>query len=149
MTTRCFMPRTFGRARCGRLALTLRAVIELLGDMPDGTLGFRATGAITSADYAGVVLPAIEAALAGGGTLRSLYQIEREIEVFDPRVLWGQIKGVNTIDMQDLGRFERTAVATDETWIRTAAGRFGWMLPGDFRLFGLGEAQDARAWLAA
>jgi hypothetical protein len=117
--------------------------------MPGGTLGFRATGAITRADYTLVVLPAIEDALSAGGALRMLYQLERELETFDPRSLWTEIKDVNTLDMQDLGRFERTAVATDEEWIRKAAGRFGWMLPGDFRLFGLGQAQDARAWLTA
>jgi hypothetical protein len=122
-------------------------VIEPIDDMPPGTLGFRVSGTIDRADYAGVVLPAVHGALDTHGTLRTLHQLGPGLQQFDPRAVWEDVKQVNTLDMEHLNRIERTAVSTDDDWIRKAAGRFGWLAPGAFKLFGLHELEAAKAWL--
>ena len=123
-------------------------MIETIGDMPPGTLGFRATGIITRADYVEVVLPSLHDALDEHGVLRTLHQLGPGLDEFDPRALWGQVKEANTLGMEHLGRLERTAVSTDEAWVRKSLSRFAWLVPGDFKVFGLGELEAARGWLA-
>ena len=50
-------------------------VIEPLDDMPEGTLGFRATGEIEREEYDQVLTPALRQAIDAGGGLRTLYLI--------------------------------------------------------------------------
>jgi SpoIIAA-like len=43
---------------------------------------------------------------------------------------------------------QRMALVTDKDWVRHGASAFGWLAPGELRLFGLSESQEARAWLS-
>jgi hypothetical protein len=122
-------------------------VIEPIREMPPGTLGFRVVGTIEIADYERIVLPAVHRALETHGSLRTLHQLGPGLEEFDPRAVWENLKRVNTLEMEHLNRLERTAVSTDDSWIRQAAGRFGWLAPGDLKLFRLHELEAAKAWL--
>jgi SpoIIAA-like len=38
---------------------------------------------------------------------------------------------------------------TDKDWVRHGASAFGWLAPGELRLFELSEREEARAWLGA
>jgi SpoIIAA-like len=40
------------------------------------------------------------------------------------------------------------ALVTDKDWVRHGASAFGWLAPGELRLFELSERDNARAWLA-
>jgi hypothetical protein len=123
-------------------------VIEPIGGMPPGTLGFRVSGTVDRDAYAGVMLPALHDAIERHGTLRTLHQFGPDLHEFDPRALWEDVKHVNTLGMEHLNLVERTAVSSDEAWVRKAAGRFGWLAPGSFKLFALHELEAAKAWLA-
>ena len=116
--------------------------------MPPATVGFRASGTIGRADYAGVVLPAVHETLEVHGRLRTLCQLDPDLAEFEVRALWADMRDVNTLGMEHLGRLERTAISTDQAWARRAVGRFAWMLPGEFRIFPAAELGDAKAWLA-
>jgi hypothetical protein len=49
-----------------------------------------------------------------------------------------------------LGKFDRCAVLSDASWLRTAAEIEGALFPGiEIKSFGLQETEDAEAWLAA
>lgn len=49
-----------------------------------------------------------------------------------------------------LGKFDRCAVLSDASWLRTAAEIEGALFPGiEIKSFELQEAEDAEAWLAA
>jgi SpoIIAA-like len=49
-----------------------------------------------------------------------------------------------------LGKFDRCAVLSDESWLRAAAELEGVLFPGiEIKSFELQEAKDAEAWLAA
>ena len=123
-------------------------MIERIADMPAGTVGFRAAGRVDRDDLAGVLLPALEEALRGDATLRMLHELGPDLEEVDPRRLWAEVRDANPLGMEHLGRIERTAVAAGEGWGRRAATRYGWMLPGEFKLFGATESDAARRWLA-
>jgi hypothetical protein len=41
------------------------------------------------------------------------------------------------------------ALVTDKDWVRHGASAFGWLAPGELRLFEPSERDEARAWLGA
>jgi hypothetical protein len=42
----------------------------------------------------------------------------------------------------------RSAIVTDEHWMARAVRLFAWMIPGEARVFGLAELEQAKAWVA-
>jgi hypothetical protein len=122
-------------------------MVERLGDMPAGTIGFRATGELTRADYEERFLPAIEAVIESGEG-RMLYAIGPGFEGIEPGALAEDAKA----ELKALRHHEawkRTAVATDVGWIRDALRLFAWMVPGDVKVFELDDLAAAKSWLAA
>jgi hypothetical protein len=59
--------------------------------MPDGTIGFRASGRVSGSEYREVLLPAIRDA-AEGGEIRLMFALGPEFEEFEPGALWEDTK---------------------------------------------------------
>ena len=60
-------------------------MIEQIEGLPAGTLGFRARGQVTAADYERVIVPDVEAAFALNRKLRVLYITAEDFTGFDLR----------------------------------------------------------------
>jgi hypothetical protein len=43
----------------------------------------------------------------------------------------------------------RSAIVTDIEWMARATRLFAWMIPGEARVFPVGELADAKAWVAS
>jgi hypothetical protein len=57
-------------------------VVQVIEDMPPGTLGFRVSGRLTREDYASVLVPPLRHAMdTGGSRLRLLYAIGPELHL--------------------------------------------------------------------
>lgn len=48
-----------------------------------------------------------------------------------------------------LRSWERIAIVGDADWLRHAVGGFGWLMPGEVRVFGLEELDSAREWVTS
>ena len=122
-------------------------MIERLQDMPQGTLGFRATGEIERSDYADVLVPELHAAVKAGTGLRTLYVIE-DLDEIEPSALWADSKLGFDLGVRHHGAWVRSAIVTDIEWMARASRMFLWMIPGDARVFPLAELDAAKAWVA-
>jgi hypothetical protein len=49
----------------------------------------------------------------------------------------------------DLRAWEKVAVVTDKEWVAHAVTAFGWMIPGEVRVFELDDLDAAKRWAAA
>jgi hypothetical protein len=119
-------------------------MIAALDDLPEGVLGFRASGEITAADYTDVLKPAIDDVLRRGDDVRIVL-------VFDD---WSRMSGAAVWEDLKMGierftKWKRIALVTDIDWMRHATSLFGWMTPGDVKSFSLAEHDAAVAWAAA
>lgn len=119
-------------------------MIEQMDDMPAGTLGFRAHGTVTAADYENVIVPDIEAAFALNRKLRLLYHLGEDFTGFEARAMWDDAK----LGLRHISGWERVALVTDVGWLRTAARAFAVAVPGEFRVFDDADLEAARAWIA-
>lgn len=118
-------------------------MIEPLDGMPAGVIGFRAHGEIAASDYTDVLLPAVDAAIGGGGDVRIVLVMD-EWGGMTGGALWEDLK----IGVSHLTKWKRIALVTDIEWMRHATNLFGWMTPGDVKVFGSTELAAAGTWAA-
>lgn len=116
-------------------------MIEAIEDVPDGVIGLRAYGEVTADDYRDVMTPVLEDALARGG-VRLLYVLD-EHTTFSPGALFADAR----FSLGHLKGWERLAVVSDADWLENSIKAFGWMMPGEIRVFDDDEVDEAVAWL--
>lgn len=121
-------------------------MVEPIEDMPPGTIGFRASGEVTREDYREVLEPALRAAVETG-EVRMLYVVADEFEM-DAGALLEDAKTGLQLGLGNLSAWKRTAVVTDVVWVQRAIKGFGFMAPGEVRVWGSDELDAARAWVA-
>ncbi len=119
-------------------------MIEPLEGMPPGVIGLRATGKVSAEDYKNVLAPTLERALADGGKVRLVYELGADYEGFEAGGVWQDLR----LGASHFNSFERMALVTDVEWIRHAANAFGFLMPGEMKIFALAEREAATAWAA-
>jgi hypothetical protein len=118
-------------------------VIKELEGMPDGVIGFEASGKLEAEDYRDVVLPALERA-AKTGEVRFLI-VMPEFHGMSGGALWQDLK----LGVEHFRAWKRTALVTDIEWATHLTSLFGWMTPGETKVFSLAERDKAVEWVAA
>jgi SpoIIAA-like len=123
-------------------------MIETVSDLPAGTRGFRASGKISSQEYRELMEP-IYAALDRGEKLNIYFELADDFHGLDWGALLQDMKAAGSVGLKHRSSWERMALVTDKDWVRHGANAFGWLAPGELRLFEPGEREEARAWLGA
>ena len=117
-------------------------MLEPLPDLPDGVIGFRATGDLRASDYRDVLMPAVEAAV-GKGEVRLVLVFEEWLGM-SGGAMWQDLK----FGVEHLTKWKKIALVTDVEWMTHLTHLFGWMSPGESKVFPLAELDDAIAWTA-
>ena len=125
----------------------LGTLIENVTDLPPGTLGFRASGKLTSDEYRQMIEP-IYATLERGEKLNIYFELADDFHGLDLGALLQDVKAAGSIGLKQRSSWQRMALVTDKDWVRHSASAFGWLAPGELRLFNLSERDTARAWMA-
>jgi hypothetical protein len=123
-------------------------LIETVTDLPAGTLGFRASGTISSDEYRQMMEPAY-AALERGKKLNIYFELTEDFHGLDSGALWQDLRAAGSVGLKHRSSWERMAHVTDRDWVRHGASAFGCLAPGELRLFERSEQEEARAWLGA
>ena len=119
-----------------------RRMMKVLDDLPEGVVGVEASGQVTSDDYRDVMTPALTAALERGGA-RVLYVLA-EHTTFTPGAAFADAK----LGLGHLKGWEKIAVVSDADWLENGIKAFGWMFPGEVRVFDDDDVDEAKEWLA-
>jgi hypothetical protein len=117
-------------------------MLTTMTDVPDGVIGFEVEGELHAADYRDVLLPALERA-AEAGDVRFVIVIP-EWKGMSGGAVWQDLK----VGVQHLRAWKRIALVTDVEWMTHLTSVFGWMTPGETKVFTLAERADAIAWAA-
>ncbi|HEU5211706.1 MAG TPA: STAS/SEC14 domain-containing protein [Gaiellaceae bacterium] len=122
-------------------------MIEQLTDLPSGVLGFRASGKITSDEYRRMIEP-IYSALERGEQLNLYFELGDDFSGLDLGALLQDVRAAGSVGLKHRSAWRRMALVTDKDWVRYGASVFGWLAPGELRLFALAERDAARAWIS-
>ena len=117
-------------------------MIEELHDLPAGVTGFETSGKLESSDYRDIVLPALERAFASR-EVRFLI-VMTDFKGMSGGAVWEDLK----VGVEHLRGWKRIAVVTDIEWVTHLTGLFGWMTPGETKVFPLDRRDEAIAWVA-
>jgi hypothetical protein len=123
-------------------------VIRRLDDMPPGTLGFLASGKITRDEYHEMLVPILEV-LDRGEPVNLVFATADDFSGLDLGALWQDLKTAGTVGLKHRRAWRRFAVVTDKDWLRHAVSGFGWLSPGELRVFEPSQLNEAKAWVAA
>jgi hypothetical protein len=74
--------------------------------------------------------------------------IDADFDRFEAGAVWEDLKFGFGPGLAHHSAFERMAMVSDADLVRHAIGLFGWLVPGDVRVFPLSELGGARTWLA-
>jgi SpoIIAA-like len=114
-------------------------------DSPDNVVALRAVGKVSREDYEAVLEPAIDALIAAHDAIRFVYVIDDAFDGYSVSGAWEDSK----FGFAHLTKWKRCAIVTDHDWIRHGVGMFRWMMPGDLKVFDVGDVDGAVAWAAA
>ncbi len=124
-------------------------MIEPIADMPARATGFRVSGELTDADYADVLAPALREA-AGTGEVRLLFVGDKSFDLMSLKSRFESLRNDPELDLGHSKDWKRVAVVADANFlIRAAFPAVAKVIPVEVKLFGLGDEQDARAWVTA
>ena len=118
-------------------------MIERITDLPDQVLGLKASGEVTADDYKQVLVPALEEKLGQHRKVRLLYVIGDGFTGYTGGAAWEDAK----VGMKHLTAFERVAIVTDVDWIGNMVKAFGFVMPGEVRVFD-DDIGEARRWIS-
>ena len=116
-------------------------MITELSGMPEGVIGFEASGKIAAEDYRDVVLPALEKA-ATAGDVRFVI-VFSDFDGMTGGALWQDLK----MGVRDWNAWERIALVTDHAWMRDGLSIFSWAVPGEAKAFPVSDHAAAIEWL--
>ena len=123
-------------------------MIERIDEMPEGASGYRFTGEVSKADYESVLIPGLKKDLGEGREVRVLCQLGPGFDGYEAGAMWADMKTGGHYLFGEHPNWHRMAIATDADWVRHMVGLFGWMTPGEVKLFGLEELDAAKEWVA-
>lgn len=123
---------------------SILTMIRVLPDMPAGVLGFEAVDDVEREDYADVLVPAIDRAVAEHARIRLVYVFGHEFDEYEGDAVWQDLK----LGKRHFSAFERIAVVTDARWAGPAIKMFSVMWPGQARAFTLADLESAKRWAA-
>jgi SpoIIAA-like len=121
-------------------------MVERIGEMPAGTIGFKVVEELTGDDYREQIEPVLGEA-AENGEVRLLFEIDAGFGMDAGAVIEDAKTGLK-LGLGHMKAWKRTAIVTDVDWIRKAMKAFGFMAPGEVRVFEPAELGAAKVWVA-
>jgi hypothetical protein len=122
-------------------------MIERIEDMPEGTIGLRASGKLSRDDYRDVLEPALQEGIESG-ELRLLFVLS-DFGGLEARAVPVDIQTGLSAWFGHHSAWKRFALVTDVEWVARAMHMFAWMTPGDVMIRGLDGLDEAKAWVAS
>lgn len=120
-------------------------MIQRIEGMPEGTVGLRSSGELSREDYVDVLEPAMREGV-DSGELRLLFVVD-DYDGIAPGAWLEDIKTGLSAWFRDRSAWTRFAFVTDVEWLAKAMHMFAWAVPGEVRICGLTEEEEAKRWV--
>lgn len=120
-------------------------MIEHLKNFPDNVVAFVCKGRVTKQDYDTILVPAVLDVLKRHDKVRLYYETSGDFAGIDASAAWEDFK----VGLEHFTRWERMAIVTDVDWIKYTMRFFGFLMPGELRVFVRADAALAREWIVA
>lgn len=117
-------------------------MIKQIPDLPDNVMGFAYVGKVSGDDYKQDFEPVVNAAAGDGHKVRIVVMLGPDFDGFEGRAMLEDAR----VGMGDWSAWERIALVTDKRSIIDAMHLFGWMVPGELKVFPADSVKEAATW---
>jgi hypothetical protein len=121
-------------------------MIERIAEMPAKTVGLRASGKLSKADYTDVLEPVLREGVASG-ELRLVFVLI-DFHGLEPGAWPEDVKTGLRTWARDHSAWKRFALVTDVEWVAKAMHAFSWLTPGEVLIRDLDGLEEAKRWVA-
>lgn len=119
-------------------------MIELLPNIPENMVGFRALGEVTKEDFTDVVMPKVERLVAATDKLNYMLVLDTSVKDFTASAWLQDI----LLGIKNLTKWNRAAIVTDSNTIQNFTAVFSLLMPGDFKGFDKIDIDEAVDWVS-
>jgi hypothetical protein len=112
---------------------------------PPNVLAIKVAGKLQKSDYTDVLQPAVKKMLDEHGELRAAIVVGDEFDGLSAGAFWEDMR----LGFEHVTKWEKCGVVTNKDWVRHGVAIFGWMIPGDVKVFDIDKVDDGIAWAAA
>jgi hypothetical protein len=119
-------------------------MIEVMENLPETVVGFRASGNVTKEDYDQVLLPKVKEHVEAKEPLNYVMFIDTPVSNFSV----GAWIMDSWLSLKEIWKWKRFAIVSDEVKARNFTDSFGHMFPGEYAVFTAKELQHAVEWAA-
>ena len=120
-------------------------MIQIDDSAPEGVVIAEASGRVTARDYSEMLMPAIERAASSAEKIRFLYVLGADFDGYEGEAAMDDAR----LGIEHWSSFERIALVSDHDAYRGLAHVFGFLMPGEVRVFPLEDVSQARSWITA
>jgi hypothetical protein len=120
-------------------------MFEVMPESRGNLLWLKASGKLTHADYAAVLIPRLESVIREHGRARVLFQMDPDFRGWELGALWDDVK----FDLKHLKDFEKVAVVGANRWLAAATKLFAHLMRGEVKTFGPEQLAEAWVWIQA
>lgn len=117
--------------------------VKMIEGMPSDVVAYEIIGTLTSRDYDGVLTPLIDEKLKIHDKLKVMVVFGDAFDGATAPAMWDDAR----LGFRHITGFSKIALVTDLNWLRQSARFFGPLVPAQMHVFGLGEMDDAKAWI--
>jgi hypothetical protein len=119
-------------------------MIEILNDLPENVIGFKATGKVTREDYEKILMPAVNEHEKKFTKLNYLLLLDTDISNFT----MGAWVDDALLGLKHFTHWHKVAIVSHSHTISKITDVFGHLVPGIYKGFQTEELQAAIEWLA-
>ncbi len=119
-------------------------MLKIINDLPGNVLGIEAEGEVTGADYENVFFPAVDEKLKANKKIRMLYYLGAGFTGFSLKAMIDDAE----VGIKNFSAWDRVALVSDNQMIIVFAKFFGYLLPGEVKVFGNAGLDEAKKWIA-
>ncbi|CAN5541825.1 STAS/SEC14 domain-containing protein [soil metagenome] len=119
-------------------------MLKIIDNLPENVLAIEAKGEVTGADYESVLIPAVDEKLKANKKVRLLYYLGSSFNGFSPKAMIDDAE----VGMKHFSSWDRVALVSDHKVINAFAKFFGYLLPGEVRIFTYEHLDEAKKWIS-
>jgi hypothetical protein len=118
-------------------------MIEFMSESSGNTIGIRASGKLTKADYETVLIPQLTELFKAHGQLNIVFLMGDEFEGWDLEAAWDDAS-YGLVHRADFGKL---AVVGGPAWVNWCIKLSGFLMKGEIKVFDPGHLDQAWQWV--
>ena len=119
-------------------------MIEIINDLPENVVGFRATGKVTKEDYEEILIPAVDAQSKKFAKINFLLWLDTDVSNYT----FGAWVDDALVGLKHLTHWHKVAIISHYNTITKITNIFGHLVPGIYKGFQTNEIETAKKWVA-